>query len=101
MFFPISMKCLGESSTFAAYRAHTQMHRKAAQINRPEPRMVQSMLIGKGAASRPVIVFERYSSGLTRENNYELYSITKAMTAMLAGKLIEEGKISLDRFCDT
>jgi CubicO group peptidase (beta-lactamase class C family) len=47
------------------------------------------------------IVFERYSSGLTRENNYELYSITKAMTAMLAGKLIEEGKISLDRFCDT
>jgi CubicO group peptidase (beta-lactamase class C family) len=42
------------------------------------------------------IVFERYSSGLTRENNYELYSITKAMTAMLAGKLIEEGKISLD-----
>jgi CubicO group peptidase (beta-lactamase class C family) len=42
------------------------------------------------------IVFERYSSGLTRDNNYELYSITKAMTAMLAGKLIEEGKISLD-----
>jgi CubicO group peptidase (beta-lactamase class C family) len=29
------------------------------------------------------IVFERYSSGLTRDNNYELYSITKAMTAML------------------
>jgi CubicO group peptidase (beta-lactamase class C family) len=42
------------------------------------------------------IVFERYSSGLTRDNNYELYSITKAMTALLAGVLIEEGKISLE-----
>lgn len=42
------------------------------------------------------IVFERYSSGLTRDHNYELYSITKAATALLAGDLIEEGKISLD-----
>jgi CubicO group peptidase (beta-lactamase class C family) len=33
---------------------------------------------------------------LTRDNNYELYSITKAVTAILAGDLIEEGKISLD-----
>jgi Beta-lactamase len=41
------------------------------------------------------IVFERYSSGLTRDNNYELYSITKAVTSILAGDLIEEGKISL------
>jgi|SRR5579872_1586784 len=42
------------------------------------------------------IVFERYSSGLTRDNNYELYSITKAATGILAGDLIDEGKISLD-----
>lgn len=42
------------------------------------------------------IVFERYSSGLGRDNNYELYSITKAATAILAGDLIDEGKISLD-----
>jgi CubicO group peptidase (beta-lactamase class C family) len=42
------------------------------------------------------VVFERYSSGLTRDNNYELYSITKAATSLLAGDLIGEGKISLD-----
>ncbi|MGA2795405.1 MAG: serine hydrolase, partial [Roseiarcus sp.] len=42
------------------------------------------------------IVFERYSSGLTRDKNYELYSITKAATSVLAGDLIGEGKISLD-----
>ncbi len=42
------------------------------------------------------IAFERYSSGLTRDKNYELYSITKAATAVVAGDLIAEGKISLD-----
>lgn len=42
------------------------------------------------------IVFERYSSGLDRGKNYELYSITKALTGILAGDLIAEGKISLD-----
>ena len=42
------------------------------------------------------IAFERYSSGLTRDKNYELYSITKAATAIVAGDLIAEGKISLD-----
>ncbi len=42
------------------------------------------------------IAFERYSSGLTRNNNYELYSITKAATAIAAGDLIAEGKIGLD-----
>ena len=42
------------------------------------------------------VVFERYSSGLTRDKNYELYSITKAATSVLAGDLIGEGKISLD-----
>ena len=42
------------------------------------------------------IAFERYSDGLTRDKNYELYSITKALTAVLAGDLIADGKISLD-----
>jgi CubicO group peptidase (beta-lactamase class C family) len=42
------------------------------------------------------IAFERYSDGLSRDKNYELYSITKALTAILAGDLIAEGKISLD-----
>jgi CubicO group peptidase (beta-lactamase class C family) len=42
------------------------------------------------------LIFERYSKGLTRDHNYELYSITKGVTALLAGLLIDEGKISLD-----
>jgi CubicO group peptidase (beta-lactamase class C family) len=42
------------------------------------------------------IAFERYSDGLTRDKNYELYSITKALTSILAGDLVAEGKISLD-----
>ncbi len=42
------------------------------------------------------IAFERYSDGLTRDKNYELYSITKALTAILAGDLIADGKIKLD-----
>jgi CubicO group peptidase (beta-lactamase class C family) len=42
------------------------------------------------------IAFERCSDGLTRDKNYELYSITKALTAILAGDLIADGKISLD-----
>ncbi len=42
------------------------------------------------------IVFERYSDGLTRDKNYELYSVTKALVGILAGDLIGEGKISLD-----
>ncbi|MEH6628853.1 MAG: serine hydrolase [Motiliproteus sp.] len=42
------------------------------------------------------LVFERYSSELTRDHNYELYSITKSVTSLLAGMLIAEGKLSLD-----
>ena len=42
------------------------------------------------------IAFERYSDGLTRDKNYELYSVTKALVGILAGDLIGEGKISLD-----
>jgi CubicO group peptidase (beta-lactamase class C family) len=53
---------------------------------------VRSLVIVKDGK----IAFERYSSGLTRDKNYELYSITKAITAVLAGDLIAEGKIGLD-----
>ena len=53
---------------------------------------VRSLVIVKDGK----IAFERYSAGLTRDKNYELYSITKALTAILAGDLIAEGKISLD-----
>jgi CubicO group peptidase (beta-lactamase class C family) len=53
---------------------------------------IRSLIIVKDGK----IAFERYSSGLTRDKNYELYSITKALTAILAGDLIAEGKISLD-----
>lgn len=42
------------------------------------------------------LVFERYTDDLTRDHNYELYSITKTVTALLAGILIDEGRISLD-----
>ncbi len=42
------------------------------------------------------IAFERYSDGITRDKNYELYSVTKALVGILAGDLIGEGKISLE-----
>jgi CubicO group peptidase (beta-lactamase class C family) len=65
---------------------------KLSQWIRDSKLDIRSLLVVKDGK----IVFERYSSGLTRDNNYELYSITKALTAMLAGDLIGEGKISLD-----
>ncbi|MGU7784203.1 serine hydrolase domain-containing protein [Burkholderia sp. PU8-34] len=39
------------------------------------------------------IVFERYGAGLSRDNNYELYSVTKTVTALLVGILDGEGKL--------
>ena len=42
------------------------------------------------------LVFERYTGGLDRDYNYELYSITKGAAAILAGMLIDEGKLHLD-----
>ena len=41
------------------------------------------------------LIFERYSGGLTRQQNYELYSITKGITSLAAGVLISEGRASL------
>ena len=40
------------------------------------------------------IVFERYGDGLTRDNNYELYSVTKTITSLLVGVLEGEGKLN-------
>ena len=65
---------------------------KLSQWIREQKLDVRSLVIVKDGK----IAFERYSSGLTRDKNYELYSITKALTSILAGDLIAEGKISLD-----
>ncbi|SAK69322.1 beta-lactamase [Caballeronia arationis] len=40
------------------------------------------------------IVFERYGDGLTRDNNYELYSVTKTITSLLVGVLEGQGKLN-------
>lgn len=53
---------------------------------------VRSFLVVKDGK----LVFERYSQGLTRDHNYELYSITKNVTALAAGVLIDEGRSHLD-----
>jgi len=42
------------------------------------------------------LVFERYAGGLTRDHNYELYSITKGVTSLVAGQLIGDGRVHLD-----
>jgi CubicO group peptidase (beta-lactamase class C family) len=42
------------------------------------------------------LIFERYGDGLSRDYNYEMYSVTKMVTSLLAGQLIADGKISLD-----
>ncbi|MEJ8823719.1 serine hydrolase [Variovorax humicola] len=42
------------------------------------------------------VVFERYSKGLTRDYNYELYSITKNVTSLCAGALVDEGRSRFD-----
>jgi CubicO group peptidase (beta-lactamase class C family) len=42
------------------------------------------------------VIFERYSRGVIRDHNDGLYSITKNVTAMAAGALIEEGRSRLD-----
>ncbi len=57
---------------------------KLSQWIRDQKLYVRSLVIVKDGK----IAFERYSSGLTRDKNYELYSITKALTSVLAGDLI-------------
>jgi CubicO group peptidase (beta-lactamase class C family) len=41
------------------------------------------------------LIFERYGNKLTRNKNYESYSMTKVVAALIVGKLTEEGKLSL------
>jgi CubicO group peptidase (beta-lactamase class C family) len=53
---------------------------------------VESLLVVKNDK----LIFERYTGGLTRDYNYELYSCTKTLVALLAGILIDKGAISLD-----
>ncbi len=59
---------------------------------RKEDLDVRSFLVVKDGK----LVFERYSRGLGRDHNYELYSITKNVTALAAGVLIDEGRSRLD-----
>ncbi|CAN7569902.1 serine hydrolase domain-containing protein [Variovorax paradoxus] len=59
---------------------------------RKEDLDVRSFLVVKDGK----LVFERYSRGLGRDHNYELYSITKNVTALVAGVLIDEGRSRLD-----
>ncbi|MEO7953660.1 MAG: serine hydrolase [Polaromonas sp.] len=51
---------------------------------------VRSLLIIKDGK----LIFERYSDGLTRDHNYELYSVTKTLTALTFGILAGEGRIA-------
>lgn len=53
---------------------------------------VRSFLVVKDGR----LVFERYEQGVTRDHNFELYSITKNVTALAAGALVDEGKTKLD-----
>ncbi|GGH56804.1 hypothetical protein GCM10010975_15830 [Comamonas phosphati] len=41
------------------------------------------------------LVFERYSNGLTRGHNHELYPVTKTITALTFGVPEGQGKISI------
>lgn len=51
---------------------------------------VRSLLVVKDGK----LIFERYSDGLTRDHNYELYSVTKTITALTFGVLQGEGRIA-------
>lgn len=53
---------------------------------------VRSFLVVKDGK----VIFERYAKGITRDHNYELYSITKNVTALAAGVLVDEGRLHLD-----
>ncbi|MDZ5456104.1 serine hydrolase domain-containing protein [Azohydromonas lata] len=53
---------------------------------------VRSLLVVKDGK----LVFERYGDQLQRGHNYELYSITKSVSSLLAGMLVRDGQLSLD-----
>jgi len=52
---------------------------------------VRSLLIVKDGK----LIFERYSGDLTRDHNYELYSVTKTITALTFGVLAGQGRIAI------
>ncbi|HKT99369.1 MAG TPA: serine hydrolase [Paraburkholderia sp.] len=53
---------------------------------------VYSLLVVKDGK----LIFERYGAGASRDANYELYSVTKAVTSLVAGILIGQGAIGLN-----
>lgn len=53
---------------------------------------VRSLLVIKDGK----LIFERYGKGLSRDHNYELYSVTKGVAALTAGVLMGEGRLNLD-----
>ncbi|MDR0212409.1 MAG: beta-lactamase family protein [Comamonas sp.] len=63
-----------------------------SEMIRKENLDVRSFLVVKDGK----LIYERYSKGLTRNHNYELYSITKNVTALAAGVLVDQGRTKLD-----
>lgn len=53
---------------------------------------VYSLLVVKDGK----LIFERYGANASRDANYELYSVTKAVTSLVAGILVERGAVHLD-----
>jgi CubicO group peptidase (beta-lactamase class C family) len=52
---------------------------------------VRSLLVVKDGK----LIFERYGDGLSRDYNYELYSVTKTITALAFGIAADDGKINV------
>nr|WP_141661802.1 serine hydrolase [Burkholderia ambifaria] len=53
---------------------------------------VYSLLVVKDGK----LIFERYGANASRDSTYELYSVTKAVTSLVAGILIDRGAVHLD-----
>ncbi|SAK44971.1 beta-lactamase [Caballeronia hypogeia] len=65
---------------------------RLSQWIREQKLEVYSLLVVKDGK----LIFERYGAGVSRDSNFELYSVTKSVTSMVAGILIGQGKIGLD-----
>nr|WP_244114838.1 serine hydrolase [Burkholderia cepacia] len=53
---------------------------------------VYSLLVVKDGK----LIFERYGANASRDSTYELYSVTKAVTSLVAGILVDQGAVHLD-----
>ncbi|WP_175718227.1 serine hydrolase domain-containing protein [Burkholderia anthina] len=53
---------------------------------------VYSLLVVKDGK----LIFERYGANASRDSTYELYSVTKAVTSLVAGILVDQGAVRLD-----